>query len=72
MSKFEPFKDRLGNWRWRLIGGNGRKVATSGESFASRSNAVRAARTVKRLAPDATLPVPLLRVAPQPRRRLLK
>jgi uncharacterized protein YegP (UPF0339 family) len=39
--------------RWRLIAGNGEKVAASGESFDSRSNAKRAAETVKATAAEA-------------------
>jgi uncharacterized protein YegP (UPF0339 family) len=30
-------------WRWRLKAANGRQVACSGEAFASRANAERAA-----------------------------
>lgn len=56
MAKFEVFQDKAKKWRWRLKAGNGQIVATSGESFSSRSNAVSAATTVKRLAPEATLP----------------
>jgi uncharacterized protein YegP (UPF0339 family) len=51
--RFEPFLDAAGNWRWRLIAANGEKVATSGESFYSRSDAVRAARRVKEIACEA-------------------
>jgi uncharacterized protein len=68
MPKFDVYQDRAKKWRWRLLADNGQKVASSGESFDSRSNAMRAARNVKRLAPDATIPV-LLRVRPEPRRR---
>lgn len=49
--RFQPFEDAAG--RWRLVAGNGEKVATSGESFASRGNAVRAARLVRALAREA-------------------
>jgi uncharacterized protein YegP (UPF0339 family) len=56
MPKFELFQERTsGPWRWRLVAGNGEKVATSGESFHSRDNAKRAAETVKRLAPAANV-----------------
>lgn len=37
------YADEGGRWRWRLRLGNGRKFAVSGESFASRRNARRAA-----------------------------
>jgi len=53
--KFEIYKDAGGNYRWRLKDGNGEKVASSGESFASESNARRAAQNVKSTAPDATV-----------------
>ncbi len=56
MAKFEVFPDTGGKYRWRLVASNGEKVATSGESFASRENAKRAAQTVKRTAPSADDP----------------
>jgi uncharacterized protein len=56
MARFEIFTDRAGRYRWRLKASNGEKVATSGEAFASRFNAARAARAVKRNAPRATTP----------------
>lgn len=34
--KFELYRDVAGKWRWRLRDGNSEKVASSGESFASR------------------------------------
>jgi uncharacterized protein YegP (UPF0339 family) len=42
--KFVLFKDKGGKWRWHLIARNGRKTATSGESFSKKGNALRAAR----------------------------
>lgn len=56
MAKFDIYRDKAGNYRWRLVANNGAKVASSGEAFASRSNATRAARDVKRVAPAATTP----------------
>lgn len=56
MAKFEVFQDRAKKWRWRLVAGNGATVATSGESFASKANAIRAARRVKELAATASVP----------------
>jgi len=41
--RFEVFSDIGGNSWWRLIGGNGRNVATSGEGFFSKSDATEAA-----------------------------
>ncbi|SEW21540.1 amphi-Trp domain-containing protein [Natrinema salifodinae] len=54
-SRFEVYEDRAGQWRWRLVHWNGNIVADSGEGYASRSNAERAARSVMRSAPTATI-----------------
>jgi uncharacterized protein YegP (UPF0339 family) len=53
--KFEIYKDVADKYRWRLKDGNGEKVASSGESFASESNARRAAQNVKDTAPNAKI-----------------
>jgi uncharacterized protein YegP (UPF0339 family) len=55
MARFEFYRDRAGKWRWRLWSGS-RKVATSGENFASRSNAVRSAQNVSAIAGSAAFP----------------
>jgi hypothetical protein len=47
MWHFEIYEDSAGNYRWRLKSGNGQIVASAGEAFASRANAVRAAENVK-------------------------
>jgi uncharacterized protein YegP (UPF0339 family) len=54
-ARFEIYADAAGKYRWRLKDGNGAKVATSGESFDSRSNAKRAAQNVKQTAPNASV-----------------
>lgn len=54
MAKFTFFVDVAGYYRWRLVAGNGEKVAAS-ESYASRSNAVRSAKRVKELAAIAII-----------------
>ena len=51
------YADSGGHYRWRLTGANGQKVAASGESFASKSNAERAAEGVKTGAASATYAV---------------
>ncbi len=53
--KFEIYADASSKYRWRLKDGNGEKVASSGESFDSRSNAKRAAENVKNTAPNADI-----------------
>lgn len=40
------YQDAAGKWRWRIKGRNNRIMATSGECFASKSNAKRALRTL--------------------------
>ena len=54
-SRFEIYEDRAAEWRWRLVHWNGNIVADSGEGYASRSNAKRAARSVMRTAPTAAI-----------------
>ena len=53
MSQFDAFEDLVGRWRWRLLGTNGRAVATSGESFDSHWHALRAAENVRGVAAAA-------------------
>lgn len=45
---FVTYQDSAGEWRWRLRSSNGNTVADSGEGYATRSNARRAARAMKR------------------------
>jgi uncharacterized protein YegP (UPF0339 family) len=47
MPQFDAYEDLVGRWRWRLVGANGRTVATSGESFESHWHALRAAEDVR-------------------------
>ncbi|MFU8866669.1 amphi-Trp domain-containing protein [Natronococcus sp.] len=54
-SRFEVYQDRAEEWRWRLVHWNGNIIADSGEGYASRSNAERAARGVMRNAPNARI-----------------
>lgn len=42
----EIYQDAGGKWRWRIKGRNGRIMAASGESFASKRNAQLALRTL--------------------------
>jgi uncharacterized protein len=53
--RFDIYQDAANSYRWRLIDNNGEKVASSGESFVSRSNAKRAAQNVKDTAPGADI-----------------
>lgn len=55
MPQFDAFEDLVGRWRWRLLGANGRTVATSGESFDSHWHALRASENVRGVASGAQI-----------------
>lgn len=55
MPQFDAYEDLVGKWRWRLLGVNGRTVATSGESFDSHWHALRAAENVRGAASGAQI-----------------
>lgn len=43
---FEVYASKDG-WRWRLVAGNGKIIADSGEAYASKRNAKRAVRSIR-------------------------
>ena len=53
--KFQIYADTTGKYRWRLVASNGQNIASSGESFDSKSNAKRAAENVKENAGKAEI-----------------
>jgi uncharacterized protein YegP (UPF0339 family) len=55
MAHFDAYEDLVGRWRWRLVAGEARTVATSGESFDSHWHALRAAENVRGVASAARL-----------------
>jgi hypothetical protein len=54
-AKFELFRDRAEEWRWRLVVANGNIIADSGEGYASKQGAKRGIESVKANAPDARI-----------------
>lgn len=52
-SRFHVYKDRAGEWRWRLVHRNGNIIATSGAGYSSRQNAENGLRSVMKNAPGA-------------------
>jgi uncharacterized protein YegP (UPF0339 family) len=54
-AKFQIYADAAGKFRWRLKDRDGEKVASSGDSFVSRSDAKLAAQAVKEIAHDADI-----------------
>lgn len=55
MWTFQIYSDSASKYRWRLKASNGQTVASSGESFDSKSNAKRAAENVKENAGSAKI-----------------
>jgi uncharacterized protein YegP (UPF0339 family) len=53
--RFQIYADAAGKYRWRLKDADGEKVASSGESFDTKSSARQAAEIVKGTAPDADI-----------------
>ncbi len=47
MNRFEAFEDIQGKWRWRMVAANHKVIASSGESFDSQADALRAAEGVR-------------------------
>lgn len=46
--KFELYKDKRGEFRWRLKAGNGSILATAGESFVAKADAVESITRIKK------------------------
>ena len=54
MSKVEIYKDSVGEYRWRLVSGNGEIVA-QGESYRFKSSVFTAVSRIKELFPSAVV-----------------
>ena len=54
-AKFEIYKDKSGEFRWRLIHSNGQVIADSGESYKAKANVMSGINSVKENAPNATI-----------------
>ena len=52
-AKFEIFRGKIGDFRWRLTHTNGQIIATSGEGYTSKVNAFNGLKSVKENAPGA-------------------
>lgn len=44
---YKMYKDVSGQWRWRLVAGNARIIADSGESYWNKSDCLAAINLVK-------------------------
>jgi uncharacterized protein YegP (UPF0339 family) len=54
-ANFVVHADKAGSYRWKLVSSNGQTIATSGESFSSKSSARNAAENVKERAGEASV-----------------
>jgi uncharacterized protein len=53
--KFQVYQDGRREYRWRLVAPNGLTIADSGEGYATRANARRAAENVRSRIAAATV-----------------
>ena len=44
---YKLYKDNAGQWRWRYVGGNGRTIADSGESYWNKQDAINGINIMK-------------------------
>ena len=54
MAKFEIYKDRKGQFRWRLLANNNQVIAT-GEGYTSKAACKNGIKSVKQNAPKAEI-----------------
>jgi uncharacterized protein YegP (UPF0339 family) len=50
-ARFEIYKDKIGEFRWRLTHTNGHIIANSGEGYTTKVNAVGGIKSVKENVP---------------------
>jgi amphi-Trp domain-containing protein len=55
LARFEVFRDRGDEWRWRLRHRNGNVIATGGEGYTRKHNALKGLRSVMGNAPGTEL-----------------
>ena len=55
MSMFQVFKDKKGEWRWRLRANNNEIIATAGEGYVNRSDCIHGIELVQGLSQEADL-----------------
>jgi uncharacterized protein YegP (UPF0339 family) len=53
--KFEIYKDKSGEYRWRLTHTNGQIIADSGEGYTTKVNAIHGINSVKENASTAVI-----------------
>jgi uncharacterized protein YegP (UPF0339 family) len=53
MAKFVQYKDKAGEYRWRLLANNGQIIATSGEGYKAKADCTHGIELIKRDAAEA-------------------
>lgn len=53
-AKFEVYKDKKGEYRFRMKAGNGEIIAT-GEGYTQKAGCLKCIESIKKNAPDATV-----------------
>lgn len=54
-AKFVVYKDKSGEFRWKLVHTNGQVIAESGEGYKVKPNAMNGIKSVLENAPGATI-----------------
>lgn len=57
LARFQLYRDRAAEWRWRLVHRNGNIIATGGEGYSSRAKARQGLRSVVANAPGAEVTI---------------
>jgi uncharacterized protein YegP (UPF0339 family) len=55
MSLFQYYKDRAGEWRWRLRANNNEIIVASGEGYVKRTDCIHGLELVQKLSQEADL-----------------
>lgn len=55
LARFEVYRDKSDEWRWRLVHRNGNIIASSGEGYTRRHNALKGLQSVMRNSPRARI-----------------
>jgi uncharacterized protein len=55
MVKFKVFRDKVGEYRWRLVANNGQTIATSGEGYKAKADCKHGIDLVKHEAEGAKI-----------------
>jgi len=52
---FELYRDKAGEYRWRLVHENGNIIADSGQGYTNKADAINGIESVKENSPDAPI-----------------